>query len=156
MNKDLYFMKEAIKLAKIAYNNEEVPVGCVIVKDDKIIGRGYNKVEEEKNSLMHAELIAIDEACKNLKTWRLTDCTIYVTLEPCAMCAGAMVYSRIKKLVYGGRDIKRGCAGSYMNLLDTTQLNHKAEVIGGVLEDECIYLMSEFFREIRLKKKNKK
>lgn len=150
---DEYFMKEALKEAKCAYELLEVPVGAIIVYDGKIIGRGYNKVETLKSSLSHAELIAIDEASKTMDAWRLMDSTMYVTLEPCAMCAGAIVNSRIKRLVIGSLDPKRGCAGSLINIVNNPNLNHRVEVELEVLEEECTELLQSFFRELR--KKNK-
>lgn len=151
---DKYFMKEALKEAKKAYEEFEIPIGAVIVWDGKIIGRGYNRVETLKNSLAHAEVIAIDEASKSIDAWRLIDATIYVTLEPCAMCAGAMVNSRIKRLVIGSLDPKRGCAGSLMNIVNHEGLNHKLEVETGVLEEECKRILQSFFKDLRLSKKN--
>lgn len=156
MEKDIYFMEKAIEMAKIAYDKKEVPVGCVIVKDGEIISSGYNRVEETRNPLMHAEIIAINNACEKLDTWRLLDCTLYVTLEPCVMCSGALIHSRVGRLVFGGRDFKRGCVSSIMNLLDDDRFNHKVEVQGGVLETKCIELMSNFFKERRQEKKYKK
>ncbi len=146
---DEYFMEEALKEAKKAYKDLEIPVGAVLVHDGKIIGRGHNKVENLKNALLHAELIAIDEASKSLSAWRLTDCTMYVTLEPCAMCAGAIVNSRIKRLVIGSFDPKRGCAGSLMNIVNHDGLNHRLEVSVGILEAECRELLQSFFKELR-------
>ena len=150
---DEYFMKEALEEAKKSYNILEVPVGAIIVYDGKIIGRGFNKVETSKNSLSHAELFAIDGASKALDAWRLLDCTMYVTLEPCAMCAGAIVNSRIKRLVVASSDPKRGCAGSIMNIVNHEKLNHRVEVEIGILEEECTRLIKKFFRELREAKK---
>lgn len=150
---DEFFMGEALKEAKKAYKNFEVPVGAVIVYDGKIIGRGHNYVETLKNPLSHAELIAIDEASKTMGGWRLIGCSMYVTLEPCAMCAGAIVNSRIDRLIIGSLDPKRGCAGSLMNIVDHKQLNHRVEVELGVLEEECRGLMQSFFRSLRENKK---
>lgn len=149
---DKAFMSEALKEAKKAYDNLEIPVGAIIVYKDEIIARGCNRVEGGKNSLFHAELIAIDEASKRIGGWRLLDCTMYITLEPCAMCAGAIVNSRIKKLVIGSPDPKRGCAGSLMNIVNHQALNHRVEIVNGVLEEECKELMRSFFRKLRKSK----
>ncbi|OLS03442.1 tRNA adenosine(34) deaminase TadA [Tissierella creatinophila] len=146
---DEHFMKEALKEAKYAYELLEVPVGAIIVYDGKIIGRGHNKVETLKNSLSHAEIIAIDEASKSMDAWRLIDSTMYVTLEPCAMCAGAIVNSRIKRLVIGSLDPKRGCAGSLINIVNHPSLNHRVEVETGILEKECTEILQNFFKELR-------
>jgi len=156
MEKDIYFMEKAIDMAKIAYKKREVPVGCVIVKDGEIISTGYNRVEEMNNPLLHAEIIAINEACRKLDTWRLLDCTLYVTLEPCLMCTGALIQSRIGRIVFGCRDYKRGCISSIMNLLDDNRFNHKVEYSEEVLVEKCTNLMSSFFKEIREEKKVKK
>nr|WP_300003740.1 tRNA adenosine(34) deaminase TadA [Tissierella sp.] len=150
---DKFFMKEAIKEARKAYDEMEIPVGAVVVYKGEIIGRGRNRVETLKNPLYHAELIAIDGASKSIDAWRLIDCELYVTLEPCAMCAGAMVNARIKRLVVGSLDPKRGCAGSLINLLDYEGLNHKVEVELGVLEEECRAMMQNFFKDLRNKKR---
>lgn len=150
------FMKEAIKQAKKAYKINEVPIGCVIVHENKIIARGYNKRNLKKNTLAHAELLAIEKASKVLGDWRLEDCTLYVTLEPCQMCAGAIVQARIKKVVIGTMNPKAGCAGSVINLLDMKQFNHQVEVERGVMEEECQTMMQQFFRELRSNKKKQK
>lgn len=144
-----YYMKEAIKEAHKALMINEVPVGCVIVKDNKIIGRGYNTRERLNNSLCHAEIIAINEACKNINDWRLTDCSIYVTLEPCPMCAGAIIQSRIKYLVFGANDKNTGCAGSVIDLFNYKQFNNYTYIFAGILEDECSNLLKKYFKEIR-------
>lgn len=149
---DRYYMKEALKEAKRAYSTYEVPVGAVIVYDDKIIARAYNQKERLKNPLAHAELIAIDEACKYLGVWRLTACTMYVTLEPCAMCAGALVNARIDRLVIGARDMRMGCAGTVGNITNHDKFNHKIDVEFGVLDEECASLLSEFFKGLRSKR----
>ncbi len=149
-NKDIYFMKRAITRAKAAAKDGEVPIGAVIVKDGKVISTGRNMREKRKNALLHAEIIAIDRACKKIGAWRLMDCTLYVTMEPCPMCAGAIVNSRIKRVVYGCYDKKAGALGTVFNLADFP-LNHKYEVVGGVLEKECAGLLSEFFSELRRK-----
>ncbi|WP_207204771.1 tRNA adenosine(34) deaminase TadA [Miniphocaeibacter massiliensis] len=150
---DVIYMREALKEAKIAKDKNEIPIGCVIVKDNKIIARGHNLVETTKNPLKHAELIAIEEACKNMVSWRLHGCTMYVTLEPCAMCAGALVYSRIDRVVFGAYDNKRGFCGSVDNLGSRRELNHKFEVTSGVIEEECLIIIQEFFKELRETKK---
>ena len=147
------FMKEAIRQAKKARALEEVPIGCVIVRDGKIIARGYNRRNTDKNTLSHAELNAIRKASKKLGDWRLGGCTMYVTLEPCQMCAGALVQSRIDRVVIGSMNPKAGCAGSVLNLLEMDGFNHKVEVEQGVLQEECSSMLSDFFRELREKKK---
>ncbi len=149
---DKYFMKEALKEAQKAYREMEVPIGAVIVHRGEIIGRGFNRVESLKNPLAHAELIAIDQASKSLDAWRLKDSTIYVTLEPCPMCAGAIVNSRIKRLVLGLSDPKRGCAGSMMNIVDNESLNHRVKVERGILEVESRDILQSFFRRLRSSK----
>lgn len=153
---DELFMKAAIEEAKRAEAIGEVPIGAVIVKDGEIISSAYNLRESEQRSIAHAELLAIDNACKELGTWRLSDTTLYVTLEPCPMCAGAIVLSRVDRVVYGAKDPKGGCVGTIMNLLQEERFNHMAEVTSGVLEDECAALLSNFFKELREKKKKKK
>ena len=147
------FMKEAIRQAKKARALEEVPIGCVIVCDGKIIARGYNRRNTDKNTLSHAELNAIRKASKKLGDWRLEGCTMYVTLEPCQMCAGALVQSRIDRVVIGSMNPKAGCAGSVLNLLEMDGFNHKVEVEQGILQEECSSMLSDFFRELREKKK---
>lgn len=153
MTSDESFMKQAVKQAKKAYDKLETPIGCVIVHEDKIIARGYNKRNMKKNTLAHAEILAINKASKVLGDWRLEDCTMYVTLEPCPMCAGAIVQARIPRVVIGSMNPKAGCAGSVLNLLQQDGLNHQVEVIKGVLAEECSGLMTSFFRELRKKKK---
>lgn len=155
MNQDEKYMKEAIKQAKKAYAIGEVPIGCVIVYEDKIIGRGYNRRTIDKNPLAHAEMIAIKKASKKMGDWRLEDCTMYVTLEPCQMCSGAVVQSRMKKAVIGCMNPKAGCAGSILNMLQVPEFNHQVELESGVLEEECSEMMKNFFRELREKKKKK-
>ena len=150
---DEKFMKEAIKQAKKAEAIGDVPIGCDIVHDGKIIARGYNKRNKDKTVLAHAELLAMKKACKKLGDWRLEDCTMYITLEPCQMCAGAIVQARIDKVVIGSMNPKAGCAGSVLNLLEMDGFNHKVEVIRGVLQEECSIMLSDFFRELREKKK---
>jgi len=156
MDKDSHYMELAIKEALKAKAIGEVPIGAIIVLNDEIIGSGYNLRETEQRSIAHAEMLAIDKACSELGTWRLEDATLYVTLEPCPMCAGAIVLSRVKRVVYGAADPKGGCAGTLMNLLDEKRFNHQAEVTSGILEDECGQLLSDFFRELRQKKKASK
>lgn len=146
------YMEQAIKEARKAYNINEVPIGCVIVKDDKIIARGHNRRNIDKNVLAHAEIAAIRDACKKTGDWRLEECTMYVTLEPCQMCAGAIVQSRMKKVVIGAMNKKAGCAGSILNLLEMEQFNHQCEVERGVLEEECVNMMTGFFEELRQQK----
>lgn len=149
MNQDEKYMREAIKQAKKAYEMNEVPIGCVIVCEDKIIGRGYNRRTTDKNPLAHAEMIAIKKASKKVGDWRLEDCTMYVTLEPCQMCSGAIVQSRMKRVVVGCMNAKAGCAGSILNLLQMDEFNHQVELETGVLEEECSLLMKNFFKELR-------
>ena len=153
MTSDESFMKQAVKQAKKAYDKLETPIGCVIVHEDKIIARGYNKRNMKKNTLAHAEILAINKASKVLGDWRLEDCTMYVTLEPCPMCAGAIVQARIPRVVIGSMNPKAGCAGSVLNLLQQDGLNHQVEVTKGVLAEECSGLMTSFFRELRKMKK---
>lgn len=148
------FMKAALKQAKKAYSIGEVPIGCVITYEGKIIARGYNRRTIDKNTLAHAEIRAIKKACKVLGDWRLEGCTIYVTLEPCPMCAGALLQSRIDKCVIGCMNPKAGCAGSVTNVLEMEGFNHKVEVERGVLEEECSLLMKSFFKELRTRPKN--
>lgn len=143
------WMKEAIHEARKAEALEEVPIGAVIVRDGEIIGRGYNVRETSHDPAGHAEMIAIRQASEHLKAWRLLGCTLYVTLEPCPMCAGAIVQSRIERVVYGSADPKAGCAGTLMNLLQDDRFNHRAEVIRGVLQEECSALLTGFFRRLR-------
>ena len=147
------FMRAAIREAKKAYALDEVPIGCVIVREEKIIARGYNRRNTDKNTLAHAELSAIKKASKKCGDWRLEDCTMYVTLEPCQMCAGAIVQSRMKKVVIGANNPKAGCAGSVLNLLQMAAFNHQVEIETGVLEEECSSMLSDFFRELREKRK---
>ena len=152
---DEFFMKKAIVRAKTASRHGEVPVGAVIVKDGIIIADGRNMREGKENALAHAEIIAIERACKKLGRWRLHDCQLYVTLEPCPMCAGAIVNSRIQRVVFGAFDKKAGAYGSVFNMSDFP-LNHFPEVVGGVAEEKCALLLSEFFKELREKKKEQK
>ena len=153
MTQDEKYMRQAILQAKKAYANEETPIGCVIVYEDKIIARGYNKRNRKKNTLAHAELLAINKASRVMGDWRLEECTMYVTLEPCPMCAGAIVQARIPRVVIGSMNPKAGCAGSVMNLLQTDGFHHQAELTTRVLNEECSMLMSQFFQELRQKRK---
>ena len=155
MTADEKFMKAAITQARKAYAIDEVPIGCVIVQNDKIIARGYNRRNIDKNTLAHAELSAIRKASKKTGDWRLEDCTMYVTLEPCQMCAGAIVQSRMKRVVIGSMNAKAGCAGSVLNLLQMQQFNHQVEITRGVREEECSQMLSQFFRELRKRKRRK-
>lgn len=150
------YMREALKEGKKAFKLGEVPIGCVIVYQDKIIARGYNKRNTKKTTLAHAELIAIQKASKVLGDWRLEDCIMYVTLEPCQMCAGAIVQARIKKVVVGAMNSKAGCAGSILNLLQMQEFNHQVELLTGVMEEECKTLLQDFFKELRMKNKELK
>ncbi len=142
-------MKEALKEAQLAAQMDEVPVGAVIVLDGKIIGRGHNRREIDQDPTAHAEMIAIRKAAEVLGSWRLTDATMYVTLEPCSMCAGALVLARISRLVFGAYDLKAGAVESVTNILDIPQLNHRVSYCGGVLEDECRRMLQHFFKEKR-------
>ena len=153
---DVKWMKEAIKQAKKAESYDEVPIGCVIVKDDKVIARGYNKRETLQQSIAHAEIMAIQKACKKLNTWRLEDCILYVTLEPCPMCAGAIIQSRNKEVVYGASDPKGGCVGTCTNLFEVSEFNHHPEYRKGILESECSDLLKHFFKKKRDMKKKQK
>ena len=154
MTQDERYMREALKQARKAYALGEVPIGCVIVHQDKIIGRGYNRRNTDKNTLAHAEITAINRASKKMGDWRLEECTLYVTLEPCQMCAGAIVQSRMKKVVIGAMNPKAGCAGSIINLLQMERFNHQTEIVNGVLEEECSSMLSSFFLNLRQKKRN--
>ena len=153
---DEKYMREAIRQAKKAYKLDETPIGCVIVHEGKIIGRGYNRRNTDKSPLAHAEITAIKKASKRLGDWRLEECTLYVTLEPCQMCAGAIIQSRVTRVVVGCMNPKAGCAGSVLNLLDVKAFNHQAELTTGVLEEECSAMMTGFFRELRERKKMQK
>lgn len=147
------YMKAALREAKKAYKINEVPIGCVIVQQDKIIARGYNRRNIEHNATAHAEITAIKKAGKKTGDWRLEDCTMYITLEPCQMCAGAIVQARIKEVVIGAMNPKAGCAGSILNLLKMQQFNHQVQVTTGVLGDECAGMLTQFFSELRERKK---
>ena len=153
MTTDEKYMKEAIKQAKKAEKVGDVPIGCVIVHEDKIIARGYNKRNAKKTTLAHAELLAMAKASKYIGDWRLEDCTMYVTLEPCQMCAGAIVQARIPKVVIGTMNPKAGCAGSVLNLLKIEQFNHQVDVVYDVLKEECSQMLSQFFKNLRDQKK---
>lgn len=153
MEEDLKFMKQAIRLAKKAADGGDVPIGCVIVYEGKIIARGYNRRNVDKTTLAHAEILAIKKASKVIGDWRLEGCTMYVTLEPCQMCAGAIVQARIPRCVIGCMNPKAGCAGSILNLLDIKEFNHQVEVKRGVLEEECSTLLKDFFAKLRSDKK---
>ncbi len=156
MNPDEKYMKEAIRQAKKAYALGEVPIGCVIVYQDKIIGRGYNRRNTDKNTLAHAEITAINKASKKIGDWRLEDCTLYVTLEPCQMCAGAIVQARITRVVMGSMNPKAGCGGSILNILEMPEFNHQVEVTRGVMEEECSHMLTSFFKELRIRNKQEK
>lgn len=147
--KDVFFMKKAIKQAKKAAGINEVPIGCVIVKDGEVVAKGYNRRNTDHSTLSHAEITAIRRASKKLKDWRLEDCTLYVTLEPCQMCAGAIVQARIKRVVVGSMNPKAGCAGSVLNILQMKEFNHRVELVTGVLDEECSELLKDFFKKLR-------
>ncbi|WP_273854336.1 tRNA adenosine(34) deaminase TadA [Guptibacillus spartinae] len=156
LERDVYFMRLAMAEAEKASAIGEVPIGAVIVKEEKVIASAYNLRETEQRAVAHAELLAIDAACQKVGSWRLTDCTLYVTLEPCAMCSGAIVLSRVERVVYGASDPKGGCAGTLMNLLDDDRFNHQAAITAGVCEEECGTMLSTFFRHLRQKRKEEK
>lgn len=156
LTEDEKYMKQAIRLARKAEALEEVPIGCVITYEGKVIARGYNRRNTDKNTLAHAEIAAIRKASRKLGDWRLEGCTMYVTLEPCQMCAGALVQSRISRVVIGSMNPKAGCGGSVLNLLQMPQFNHQVEVERGVLEEECSEMLSSFFKALREKKKQEK
>ncbi len=153
LTQDEKYMKQAIKQARKAESLEEVPIGCVITYEGKVIARGYNRRNTDKNTLAHAEIAAIRKASKKMGDWRLEGCTMYVTLEPCQMCAGALVQSRISRVVIGSMNPKAGCGGSVLNLLQMSQFNHQVDVERGVLEEECSEMLSSFFKGLREKKK---
>ncbi len=150
------YMREALKQAQKAYSLGEVPIGCVIVHEGKIIGRGYNRRNTDKNTLSHAEINAIKKASKAIGDWRLEECTIYVTLEPCQMCAGAIVQARIPEAVIGCMNPKAGCAGSILNILEMPEFNHQVTVIRGIMEQECSEMLKTFFAELRIRNKEEK
>lgn len=151
MNQDEKWMKKAIHQALRAESKDEVPIGCVIVKEDQIVARAYNQRETKQESTAHAEILAIEKACRKLGSWRLEGCTLYVTLEPCPMCAGAIIQSRIERVVYGAYDPKGGCAGTCTDLFSVKGFNHYPSLSGGVLEQECSSLLKEFFKRKRKK-----
>ena len=156
MTEDEKYMKQAIKQAWKAYDNGDVPIGCVLVRDGRVIARGYNRRNKDGQVLAHAELLAIRKASKLLGDWRLEDCTMYVTLEPCQMCSGAIVQARIPRVVIGCMNPKAGCAGSIINLLDMQEFNHQVETERGILEEECSEMLKRFFKELRVKLKQEK
>ncbi len=155
MNKDVKFMEEALKEAAKSYKKKEIPVGAVIVKDGKIISKAHNLKETKHDCTNHAEILAIKKACKKLRSWRLTGCTLYVTLEPCPMCTGALILSRLDKVVIGTMDEKTGACGSVLNLSKDYKFNHSFEIENGLLEDKCQNIIKSFFKELRENKKNK-
>ena len=150
------YMREALKQAKKAMRLGEVPIGCVIVYEDRIIARGYNRRNTDKNTLSHAEISAIRRASRKLGDWRLENCTLYVTLEPCQMCAGAIIQSRIPEVVIGCMNPKAGCGGSILNILEMPEFNHQAKVVRGVLEAECSEILQEFFKDLRIRNRVEK
>ena len=156
LTEDEKFMKEAIRQARKAEALGDVPIGCVIVRDGRIIARGYNRRNKDKTVLAHAELLAMRKACRKEGDWRLEECTMYITLEPCQMCAGAIVQARIPRVVIGSMNPKAGCGGSVLNLLEMKEFNHQAQVERGVLQEECSAMLSEFFRALRERQKAKK
>ncbi|MCR5344369.1 tRNA adenosine(34) deaminase TadA [Butyrivibrio sp. XPD2002] len=153
---DEKYMKAALKQARKAIELGEVPIGCVIVYEGKIIGRGYNRRNTDKSVLCHAEITAIKKACKKMGDWRLEECTLYVTLEPCQMCAGAIVQSRIPRVVMGASSPKAGCGGTVLNILENPEFNHQVDVTRGVLEKDCSDILKEFFTELRKRNKAEK
>jgi tRNA(adenine34) deaminase len=153
MTRDERFMIEALKEAEKAAAIQEVPIGAVVVLGDEIIGRGHNLRETTQNAVTHAEMLAIQEACERIETWRLEGAELYVTLEPCPMCSGAIILSRVEKVIYGAKDPKAGCAGTLMNLLDDERFNHQCVVVPGVMEQECGGMLSSFFKDLRARKK---
>ena len=153
---DEKYMKEALKEARKGYKIGEVPIGCVIVYEGKIIGRGYNRRKTDKSTLSHAEITAIKKASKVIGDWRLEGCTLYVTLEPCQMCSGAIIQARIDRVVMGCMNPKAGCGGSLLNILENPSFNHQAEVTRGVLEEECSEILTRFFKELRIRLKAEK
>lgn len=153
LTQDEKYMREALKQAKKAYALGEVPIGCVIVYEDRIIGRGYNRRNTDKNTLSHAEITAINRASKKMGDWRLEECTLYVTLEPCQMCAGAIIQARVTRVVMGAMNPKAGCGGSILNVLEMEQFNHQAQVTRGVLQEECTAMLTTFFKELRVRNK---
>ena len=156
MTQDEKYMKEALKQAKKAYELGEVPIGCVIVYQGKIVGRGYNRRNTDKNTLAHADITAINKASTKIGDWRLEGCTLYVTLEPCQMCAGAIVQARITEVVLGSMNPKAGCGGSILNILEMPEFNHQVQVKRGVLAEECTHMLTTFFKELRIRNKQEK
>lgn len=156
MDRDIKYMRSALREAKKAYELGEVPIGCVIVYQDKIIGRGYNRRNTDKSTLAHAEISAIRKASKKIGDWRLEECTMYVTLEPCQMCAGAIVQARITNVVMGCMNAKAGCAGSVYNILQEPKFNHQVNVVRGIMEEECSEILKDFFKSLRKKNKEEK
>lgn len=152
MDENIKFMKEALKEAEKSYRKEEIPVGAVIVKDGKIISRGHNTKETKLDPTKHAEIIAIQKASKKLQTWRLSGCTMYVTLEPCSMCAGSLIQARIDKVVIGAMDEKTGACGSVLNLLSDYKFNHTVQIETGIMQEECKKILQQFFKELRARK----
>lgn len=150
------YMKQAIREARKAYALGEVPIGCVIVNEGKIIGRGYNRRNTDKSTLSHAEITAIKKASKKMGDWRLEGCALYVTLEPCQMCAGAIVQARIDEVVMGSMNPKAGCGGSILNLLEMPEFNHQVKVTRGIMEEECSQMLTNFFKELRIRNKQEK
>lgn len=152
MDENIKFMKEALKEAKKSYQKDEIPVGAVIVKEGKIIARGHNIKETKTDPTKHAEIIAIQKASKKLQTWRLSGCTMYVTLEPCSMCAGSLIQARIDKVVIGTMDEKTGACGSVLNLLSDYKFNHTVQIETGIMQEECKKILQQFFKELRARK----
>ena len=148
----MIYMREALKNANKAMKINEIPVGCIITYENKIISHGYNQRNKKNNVLYHAEIIAINKACKKLNDWRLENCILYSTLEPCAMCAGAILQARIKKIIFGCYNYKFGCAGSVINLFEQKRFNHRVEIISGVMQNECEIILKEFFKALRKNK----
>lgn len=156
ITEDERFMKRALRQAERAAALGEVPIGCVIVHDGRVIGRGYNRRNTDRTTLAHAEITAIDRASRKLGDWRLEGCTMYVTLEPCQMCSGAIVQSRIDRVVIGAMNPKAGCAGSILNLLQMDEFNHQVEITSGVLREECSTILKDFFRDLRIRVREEK
>ena len=153
---DIRYMRAAIREARKGYALGEVPIGCVIVYEGKIIGRGYNRRKTDRSTLAHAEIIAIKKASKRIGDWRLEGCRLYVTLEPCQMCAGAIVQSRMDEVIIGCMNPKAGCAGSILNLFNVAEFNHQVPTVYGVLEEECSAMLTDFFKELRIRLKTEK